>query len=259
MKLRWPSFLPLNPLGSIACAISLVLVNHPIALSQTSIEVNSRLSKTTDQTLPCLDSSKECVEKLAEAAIARSGELKTLDDQIRLLDRRLGLASEGIDYAQSKLWTNYIPDPSGGNLLNIINPISWIKNLFGGGDIQRERLAITDLEIKKADIEAARAELESLLQEQILTLALNYEAAVRQSSSIISQLDDHQILSKVVEIDYRFGGSSTDAYLAAVEKRERLENQLIQTQISQNESVRKILSLTGFTAPETNSVTIGRE
>jgi hypothetical protein len=183
-----------------------------------------------------------------------------LDDQIGLLDRRLGLASEGIDYAQNKLWTNYIPDPNSGNFLNILNPISWIKNLLGGGDIQRERLAITDLEIKKADIEAARAELErkreevkSQLQEQILTLVLNYEAATRQQSLIASQLNNQQILSKVVEIDYRFGGSSTDAYLAAVEKKERLQNQLTQSQIAQGEALRKLLLLTGFDPPIPNS------
>jgi hypothetical protein len=92
--------------------------------------------------------------------------------------------------------------------------------------------------------------VKSQLQEQILTLVLNYEAAVRQSSLMTSQLNHQHILSQVVEIDYRFGGSSTDTYLAAVEKRERLQNQLAQSQISQDESVRKILRLTGLTAKQ---------
>ncbi len=56
-----------------------------------------------------------------------------------------------------------------------------------------------------------------------------------------------------MEIDYRFGGSSTDDYLKAIceaapsvsEKQSRLENQLIQAQRSQGESLRKIFSLTG--------------
>jgi hypothetical protein len=55
-----------------------------------------------------------------------------------------------------------------------------------------------------------------------------------------------------MEIDYRFGGSSTESYLAAVEKQERLQNQLIETQIAQQESLRKILSLTGFDLPIQN-------
>ena len=49
-----------------------------------------------------------------------------------------------------------------------------------------------------------------------------------------------------MEIDYRFGGSSTDAYLTAIEKQEKLENQLIQVKISQRDLFRKILSLTGL-------------
>ena len=84
------------------------------------------------------------------------------------------------------------------------------------------------------------------MREKILTLVLEYEAAGRQITFITSQLNNHRILFKVMEIDYRFGGSSTDAYLAAIEKQERLENQLIELRIAQQESLRKILSLTGF-------------
>lgn len=204
--------------------------------------------------LPCLDSGSECVEMLTQAAIAHSNELKTIDDRIGLLNRRLGLAEEGINYGESKLWTNYIPDS--GNSFNpvaMINPFSWIKNLLGGGDLQRNRLMITDLEIRKADLEAARAELErqrevkkSQLSEQILTLLLSYESTARQEKLIRSSLNNQAVLMKVVEVDYRFGGSSTEAYLNAIAKREQLENQLIQLQITTAESVRKLLALTGL-------------
>ncbi len=203
--------------------------------------------------LPCLNSSSQCIEQLTEAAIAHSGELQTLEARIGLLDRRLSLAEDGINYAESKLWPNYVPDSFSPNPLNIINPFSWFKNIVGGGDIQRSRIAITDLELKKANVEAQRAELErrysevqSRTREQILTLVLDYEAATRQAALIAAQLNNHRVISKVVEVEYRFGGSSTESYLAAVEKKERLENQLIQTQIAQEESLRKILSLTGF-------------
>ncbi len=205
------------------------------------------------ETLPCLDSSSQCIEQLTEAAIANSGELKTLEARVGLLDRRLELAEFSISYAESKLWTNYIPDSFAPNPLNIINPFSWIKNIFGGGDIQRSRIAIADLELKKANVEAQRAELErrhsevqSQTREQILTLVLDYEAYRRQAALIAAQLNNHRVISKVVEVEYRMGGSSTNSYLAAIEKQERLENQLIQTQIAQAESLRKILSLTGF-------------
>ena len=118
--------------------------------------------------LPCLDSSKQCVEELTESAIANSSKLKTLDDRIALIDRRLGVSKDSIDYANSKLWTNYLPSSTsfGGSVLDIINPFAWIKNLAGGGEMQRDRIAIADIEVKAATLEAARAELERQREEE---------------------------------------------------------------------------------------------
>ena len=202
--------------------------------------------------LPCLDSSSECIDLLTEAAIAHSGELQTLKARIGLMDTRLGIAADSINYAESKLWTNYIPGSYSSNPFNLINPFSWLKNIFGGGDIQREKIAIADLQLKKANVEVQRAglerrysEVQEQMREKILTLVLEYEAAERQLAFITEQLNNHRILFKVMEIDYRFGGSSTSVYLAAIEKQARLENQLIQAQTSQRESLRKIIFLTG--------------
>jgi hypothetical protein len=65
------------------------------------------------------------------------------------------------EYAESKLWTNYLPaSTSSSSIIDVVNPFAWIRNLAGGGDMQRDRLAIADLEVKAATLEAARAELE---------------------------------------------------------------------------------------------------
>jgi hypothetical protein len=239
----------------------LLIENNSIQNPKSKIqnrEVQNPKSKIQNE-LPCLDSSPKCIDLLTEKAIAFSAELETLSERIGLLDKRLGLADNSIDYAESKLWTNYIPDSFSPNPLNLINPFSWIKNIFGGGDIQREKIAIADLELKKANVEVQRAELErrysevqSQTREEILTLVLEYEEALRQTALITAQLNNHQIITKVMEIDYRFGGSSTESYLAAVEKQERLSTQIIERRIAQTESLRKILSLTGFEPPIQN-------
>ena len=47
---------------------------------------------------------------------------------------------------------------------------SWLKNILGGGDIQKSRIAIADLPLKKANVEVQRAGLErrySEVQDQI--------------------------------------------------------------------------------------------
>ncbi|MBE9168597.1 hypothetical protein IQ238_14125 [Pleurocapsales cyanobacterium LEGE 06147] len=45
-----------------------------------------------------------------------------------------------LEYSQKKTWTNYVT----------LDPVKLLQNLFGGGDVQRDRLAIADLEIKTA-------------------------------------------------------------------------------------------------------------
>ena len=159
--------------------------------------------------------------------------------------------------ASSGLITSLIPSlpiPSTSSI-----PSLGLRISSGAVTFRERRIAIADLELKKANVEAQRAELErryseveSQTREEILTLVLEYEEALRQAALITAQLNNHQIITKVMEIDYRFGGSSTESYLAAVEKQERLENQFIRDSNSSTESLRKILSLTGFDLPIQN-------
>ncbi len=89
-----------------------------------------------------------------------------------------------IDYTSSKRWTNYLTT----------DPLRLVANIFGGGDVQRDNIAIAELEVKAATLEATRAnlerrraEVESQIREEILTLVLDYEAAGRQAALVESQ------------------------------------------------------------------------
>ena len=123
----------------------MVLSQEELTLANTEEQLHEINSE-----LPCLDSSSECVEQLTEAAIAggalsaiaHSPKLKKLDERIALIDERLELMGDRKDYAESRLWTNYLPTSGvGSSVLDIINPFAWIKNLDGGGEMQRDRLA----------------------------------------------------------------------------------------------------------------------
>ena len=85
------------------------------------------------QTLPCLTSSNECVNELTEKAIAHSSKLQKLSERITIIDERLKVTEERIDYTKKKRWTNYIST----------NPVDIIQNIFGGGGVQRDRLAVS--------------------------------------------------------------------------------------------------------------------
>jgi hypothetical protein len=99
--------------------------------------------------LPCLDSTTECIDQLTQKAIANSSELVTLDEQIALIDERLVVAEKRIDHTSKKRWNNYISS----------DPLRIAANILGGGDVQRDNIAIADLEVKSAELEAYRANL----------------------------------------------------------------------------------------------------
>ncbi|MEA5511835.1 hypothetical protein VB715_18850 [Crocosphaera sp. UHCC 0190] len=193
--------------------------------------------------LPCLNSTPECVDKLTALAVKHSLEIEALNGQIGMLDNRDQLLSDRLDYTRSNQWVNLLENP-------MTNPVGFIQNLFGGGNYQRSEIAITDLEIKKSQLEAygadltrRKAEVEGNLKQEILTLVLSYEREARQQQLLLTQVENQSILSNVVEIDYRYGGSSTESYLASIEKQEKLQSMLDQSAINQQESVRKLGAL----------------
>jgi hypothetical protein len=108
---------------------------------------------------------------LTDKAINKSSKLQKLDEKIALIDERLKVMDKRIDHAHKKSWTNYVT----------IDPVKLLQNIFGGGDVQRDKIAIADLEVKTADLEAAKAELErqkefekTSLGEKVLHLVLDY-------------------------------------------------------------------------------------
>jgi predicted ATPase len=196
-----------------------------------------------------LDSSSECIEQLTEKAIANSSELITLDEQIALIDKRLAVAGERIEHTSKKRWTNYLST----------DPLRIAANVFGGGDVQKDNIAIADLEVKSAELEADRAnlhrrqaEVSSQLKEDILGLVLEYEAAEREYVLAQSKLATYSQQRQLIEIDYQFGNGSTTQMLSMWQQGEGLEAQVIQVEGKKVEITRKLQQLTGFTPINNN-------
>ena len=85
--------------------------------------------------IPCLNSSLECLETLTQQAIERSSEIEAINQQ-------LVLAEDRQRYAESRRWTNYVTR----------DLVALIQNLLGGGQVQRDRLAIASLELDAANL-----------------------------------------------------------------------------------------------------------
>ncbi|MEA5467038.1 hypothetical protein [Leptothoe sp. PORK10 BA2] len=77
----------------------------------------------------------ECLTELTQQAIAQSSEIEAINGQLELTAQRQ-------DYAVARQWTNYLT----------LDPIRLIQNVLGGGDVQRERIAIATLELEAANL-----------------------------------------------------------------------------------------------------------
>ncbi|MGV2831662.1 TolC family protein [Myxosarcina sp. GI1(2024)] len=190
--------------------------------------------------LTCLNSSDRCVEQLTNRAIALSNKLQQTSDRITAIERRLAVTEERIDYTSKKKWTNYITT----------NPVDIIQNLFGGGGMQRDNLAIANLEIRTADLLAAKAELERQQEEEkqrieaeVLHLLLDYEAAQRKHELLKSQLETLEQQQEVMRIAYRMGRGSTSQILGMENRRDRTIEQIVGVEIEKDESLRELLQL----------------
>ncbi len=191
------------------------------ARSQSKFSFSSKTIDTHQLTIEaafCLNSGDECVQKLTEKAIANSFKLKTLQERITLIDQRLELAEDRIEYTRKKKWTNYIS----------ANPINILQNIFGGGDVQRDNIAIANLEIRTADLLAAKAELERQQEEEkvrlgdrVLRLLLDYESAQRRHELLSSQLKTLEQQQRVARVSYRRGRGSTSQMLGMSDRRDR--------------------------------------
>ncbi len=175
--------------------------------------------------------------ELTEKAIANSFKLKTLEERITLIEQRLELAEDRIEYSRKKKWTNYIS----------ANPINILQNIFGGGDVQRDNIAIANLEIRTADLLAAKAELERQQEEEkvrlgdrVLRLLLDYEAAQRRHELLTSQLKTLEQQQRVARVSYRRGRGSTNQMLGMNDKRDRTIEKIVDTEIEKDEAVREL-------------------
>ena len=111
---------------------------------------------------------------------------------------------------------------------------------------------IASLEIRTADLLAAKAELERQqeeekvkLRDRVLRLLLDYESATRKHKLLTSQLKTLEQQQRVARVSYRRGRGSTSQILGMNDKRDRLGEKIIDAEIKKDEAVRELLHLIG--------------
>ena len=148
------------------------------------------------QELPCLDSSTDCLTTLTTLEIANSSEIEAIE-------QRLELTGDRIDYAEASQWVDYLS----------LDPLRLVQNLLGGGDVQRNRLAIANLEVLAADLVWRRKEVAESLAREVIDGVLEYEALGRRLELLESQLETQLQQQVVMEVVYRTGQGTTATML----------------------------------------------
>lgn len=145
--------------------------------------------------------------------------------EIRAIDERLVLGDENIDHAKKRRWTNYIT----------LDPIRLVQNVLGGGDVQRDRIDIAELELRQADLIRRRWEVTEDTAQTVVDLVLDWESLDRRVGLQIAQLQTQRQREAVVEAGYRTGSGSTTSMLSIWQRTEDLEARLLETEIDKTQ------------------------
>ena len=97
-----------------------------------------------------------------------------------------------------------------------------------GVDVQRDRLAIADLELQVADLIQRREEVAEELAAEVVNLVLAYERLERELELLASQIETQQLQQAVMEAAYRTGQENTGTMLEVWQRTETLESHLIE-------------------------------
>ncbi|WP_392530194.1 hypothetical protein [Nostoc sp. C117] len=219
-------------------------------------EMNDDMWRLLRGGLPCLETSATCLQQLQEKAITQSPLLKEIDARIAEANERineakirnkkaiqLSILTPGLQYLLGPAPTAGQPQKGNGlidnlsaifrgdigiinGLLNVIG-IPFFQGTQGGNaDAQRNAIAISDIQVKVAELQRSRAQLADTIRDKVAQSLIAFDEARTdfQTAQVVASRAVDQF--KVFEIRYRRGNSDTDTYLL---RQNTLDNTKAQT------------------------------
>ena len=194
--------------------------------------------------LPCLETTATCLEQLQNKAVTGSPLLKELDtriqeatsqiDEARSKNKktvRLSILTPALQYLLGPTPTAGKPQEGNGlidNILGIFNGKTGLINglinvvglpLFVGSqgantEANRNAIAISDLQIKVAELQRARAQLADMTREKVAIALVKFDEG--KTDFQIAQVVGARAIDqfKVFELRYIRGNNNTEGYLA---------------------------------------------
>ncbi|MEA5595705.1 hypothetical protein [Rivularia sp. UHCC 0363] len=220
-------------------------------------EMNDDMWRLLRGGLPCLETSSVCLQQLQDRAVAQSPLLKEIDARIAEANERINEAKvrnkKSIRLAVLTPALQYLlgPTPAAGQpqapgtglidniagilrgrtslingLINVIGIPFFLGTQGGNADAQRNAIAISDIQVKVAELQRSRAQLADTIRDKVAESLIRFDEARTdfQTSQVVATRAIDQF--KVFEIRYTRGNSDTETYL---QRQNQLDNQKAQT------------------------------
>ena len=178
---------------------------------------------------------------MTDRAIASSILVASLEDKITNTGEQINYLEDKVKYYKSRNWTNFIT----------LEPIKLIQNLFGGGDVQRNQLTITDIEVKIDGLKANKNSLENQLivekdklKNEVAIALLNIQESRERIKLINQKIAKVKLQSQVFLIKYSNGEGTTNQYLNYQENIDRLDFDLLKAINDYKHNISKLILLT---------------
>ena len=164
-----------------------------------------------------------------------------------MIEERLELSNDRIGYAEARQWTDYLT----------LDPVELIQNIFGGGAVQRNRLAIADLEVQVADLIRRREEVAEALAREVVDQVLEVEQLGRRLELLDAQIVTQEQREAVLEVSYRMGEGSTINMLGIWQQTEDMVAKRAELAITRERLVTELERLIGVSGDEGEAEGLG--
>jgi len=232
---------------------------HQLSLTEDSLDnliqqsINADLWQQMKGKLPCLDATTECIAQLQAMADQQNPLLQEIDIRIKEISTKMAEAKaankKSIDLSVLRpavrvfLEPSYSTQPnSGQRQLGTIEKIAQIFTspvkiinevlravgiplfdslLDSSGQKQERAIAISDLQVKLAEIQRGRAELGNQIKEKVALAVFDFDTSRRefQMAQKISQRETQSM--QLADFEYRLGGSDSVTYLGQLANLDR--------------------------------------
>jgi hypothetical protein len=213
--------------------------------------------------LPCIEATEACIRQLQEKAIANHPALKAINQRIELVNEKieearrnnqrtisLGVFEPVVQYflrveeipgrngqpAQRRGFLDPVLEIIGGRgILSTVNDIFSLiglpifRNVAGGDAASQQRaIAISDLQVKIAEIENKRGEVANNLREQVILQVLEFDQLRREFQIAQTVAQREAVRLQVLRLDYQFavGTMNTPSYLAQLSAHDQQKAQV---------------------------------